>query len=55
MFTLRLLYRRAGPLGRFVMLALFLLAFIATIVRIHKAVQVNQERNAHVHTRRNSR
>ncbi len=55
MFTLRLLYRKAGPLGRFVMLALFLLVFITTIVRVHKTVQANQERNAHVHTHRNSR
>jgi hypothetical protein len=55
MFTLKLLYRKAGPLGRFVMLAFFLSVFVITIVRVHKAVQANQERNSHVHTRRNSR
>ena len=55
MFTLRLLYRKAGPLGKMFMLALFLLVFILTIVRLFKATHPVQERNNSVHTRRSSR
>lgn len=55
MFTLRLLYRKAGPLGRFLMLALLLLAFVSTIVRVYTAVHAKQERNNSVHTRRSPR
>ena len=55
MFTLRLLYRKTGPLGRLLMFALLLLAFISTIVRVYTAVHAKQERNSHVHTRRNPR
>lgn len=55
MFTLRLFYRKAGPLGRFLMLALFLFVFISTIVRVYTAIHAKQERNSHVHTRSNSR
>ena len=55
MFTLRLLYRKAGPLGRLVMLGLLLFAFISTIVRVYTAIHANQERNPSVHTHRYSR
>ena len=55
MFTLRLLYKKAGPLGKMFMLALFLLVFISTIVRVYKATHAIQERNTSVHTRRHSR
>jgi hypothetical protein len=55
MFTLRLLYRKAGPVGRVFMLALIFFIFFSTIARIYKAVQATQERNSHVHTRRSPR
>ncbi len=55
MFTLRLLYRKAGPIGKFFMLALFLFVFVLTIVRVCTAIHANQERNSHVHTRRSLR
>ena len=55
MFTLRLLYRKAGPLGKVFMLALFLFVFISTIVRVYKATHLMQERNSIVHTRRHTR
>ena len=55
MFTLRLLYKKAGPLGKVFMLALILFVFFSTIARIYKAVHANQERNSHVHTRRSPR
>lgn len=55
MFTLRLLFKKAGPLGKILMLALFLLVFISTIVRVYKATHATQERNSHVHTRRSPR
>ena len=55
MFTLRLLYRKAGPLGKLFMLALILFVFVLTIVRVYTAIHANQERNSHVHTRRSPR
>ena len=55
MFTLRLLYRKAGLLGKVLMLALLLVVFLSTIVRVYKATHAIQERNTSVHTRRNSR
>ena len=55
MFTLRLLYRKAGLLGKIFMLALALFVVVSTIVRLHKAVHASQERNSIVHTRRNTR
>ena len=55
MFTLRLLYRKAGPLGKVFMFALILFVFFSTIARIYKAVHSTQERNSHVHTRRSPR
>ncbi len=55
MFTLRLLYRKAGPLGKVFMLALILFVFFSMIARIYKAVHATQERNSHVHTRRSPR
>ncbi len=55
MFTLRLLFRKAGPLGKLFMLAALLLAFIFTIVRVYKATHAVQERNNSVHTRRHPR
>ena len=55
MFTLRLLYRKAGPIGKLFMLALLLLVFIFTIVRVYTAVHAKQERNNSVHTRRTHR
>ena len=55
MFTLRLLFKKAGSLGKLFMLAIFLLAFIFTIVRLYKATHAVQERNNSVHTRRSPR
>lgn len=55
MFTLRLLYRKAGPLGKVLMLALILFVFFFIIARLYKAVQATQERNTIVHTHRHSR
>ena len=55
MFTLKLLYRKAGPLGKVFMLALILFAFFSTVVRIYKAIHASQERNSIVHTHRNTR
>ena len=55
MFTLRLLYREAAPLGKLFTLALFLFVFIFTIIRVYTAIHANQERNSHVHTRRSTR
>lgn len=50
MFTLRMLYKRAGPLGKVFLLALLLFVFVTTIIRVHKAVNAIQERNSSVHT-----
>ena len=55
MFTLRLLYRKAGPLGKVFMFALILFVLFSTIARIYKVVHATQERNSHVHTRRSPR
>ncbi len=55
MFTLRLLYRKAGPLGKAFMLALLLFVFISTIVRVYKAIHATKERNTSVYTHRNTR
>lgn len=55
MFTLRLLFRKAGPLGKVLMSALFLLAFIFTVIRVYKATHATHERNNSVHTRRSPR
>jgi hypothetical protein len=55
MFFLFWWYRRASRSVRIAVWVLLLIVFVSTIVRVHKAVQANQERNSHVHTRRNSR
>ena len=55
MFTLRLLYRKAEPLGKVFMLALILFVFFSTIARIYKAVHASQERNSNVHTHSHTR
>ena len=55
MLFLILLYRRAPWPIRMMTLAVLFIVFVSTIVRLHKAVQANQERNSHVHTRRSTR
>ena len=47
-------YRVSWP-SRIIALALLFIVFVFTIVRVHKAIHANQERNSHVHTRRNPR
>ncbi len=47
-------YRVSWPL-RIIALALLFIVFVLTIVRVHKAIHANQERNSHVHTRRSPR
>ena len=55
MLFLFVLYRRLPWIARMMTLAVLFLVFITTILRVHKAVHAIQERNAHVHTRRNLR
>ena len=54
MFFLFWWYRRASWPLRIVALALLFIVFVSTIVRVHKAIHANQERNTSVHTHRNS-
>jgi membrane protein implicated in regulation of membrane protease activity len=55
MFFLFWWYHRASWPLRLIALAVLFIVFVATIVRVHKAVHATQERNSSVHTRRNSR
>jgi hypothetical protein len=54
MLFLWLLYRRSPILIRLLVLAVFLIVFIATIVRVLDATHSIQERNKNVHTRSTS-
>jgi hypothetical protein len=47
-------YRVSWPL-RIIALAVLFIVFVSTIVRVHKAIHANQERNTSVHTHRHSR
>ena len=55
MFFLFWWYHRASRPVRIAAWVLLLIVFVATILRVHKAVNAIQERNSHVHTRRNPR
>ena len=55
MLFLIVLYRRAPWPVRMMTLAVLFIVFVSTIIRVHKAVQANQERNSNVHTRRSPR
>jgi hypothetical protein len=50
MLYLWLLYKRSSILIRLLVLAVFLVVFIATIVRVIDATHSMQERNKNVHT-----
>jgi hypothetical protein len=51
MLYLWLLYKRSPILIRVFVLAVFLIVFIATVVRAIDATHSSQERNKNVHTR----
>ena len=55
MFFLFWWYRRASWPVRILALVVLFIVFVATIVRVHNAINAIQERNSSVHTRRNSR
>ena len=50
-----LLYRRLPITSKIVVLAMFLIVFIATVVRVLDATHFFQARQNNVHTRSNSR
>ena len=55
MFTILMFFRRASWLGKVFIIALLVFVFITTIVRVVKATHQIQEKQQHVHTRRNPR
>ena len=55
MLFLIVLYRRAPWLVRMMTLAVLFIVAIFMAVRLHEAVQINQERNSLVHTHRHTR
>ena len=55
MLFLIVLYRRAPWPVRMMTLAVLFFVAVLMAVRFDKAAQANQERNSHVHTRRNPR
>ena len=55
MFYFWLLYRRLPVTSRIVVLAMFLIVFIATVVRVIDATHFFQARQNNVHTRSTSR